>query len=196
MYSCLLFCTMLLTNDRKGLKSFKMVTRFFHPLFSFKYHRNISDFVLSFLWLAGFLFGAVLASRGVFSFSLWMRTADFGSMSIVWLFFTLLLPFLFSAFAVSIRQKWLIYVFAFFKAFLFSFCLSGILGCCYGAGWLVCFLLFFSEFFLMPWLFFFMLRCLRSESGILLESSLFSAVVFLAVSVDRCFISPFLASLI
>lgn len=173
-----------------------MVTTFLPSFFAVRSHRKPSDFVLSFLWLFGFVIGLALSYPGIHSFSLWMRAAEFGSVSIVWLYISLFLPFLFSAIAVFFRLNWLVYVIAFCKAFFFGFCVSGILFTCRSAGWLVCLLLFFSDFSLLPWLYFFMRRCLNRISFLRAELTSFAAFVFLVVSIDRCVISPFLASLI
>ena len=173
-----------------------MVTSFLPSYFSLQTYRKLSELALSFSWLLGLFTGSILAFREDYLFSLWMRTAEFGSMSIVCLFISLLLPFLFSAIAVIFQQRWLILFFAFCKALLFGFCVCGIFVCCRSAGWLVCLLLFFSEFFLLPWLFFFMMRCLHGDSAFRMELLFILVLAFLIVSVDRCVISPFLASLI
>ena len=196
MYPYILLEAFLPTNDRKGRKSFNMVTNSFFSL-RLRYSSGlVAGFVLSFFWLSGFALGS-FASKGVaFLFSSWMRSADLGSVSIVWLFASLLLPFLFSAFAGFFHLNWLVCCIAFCKAFVFAFCACGILIAFRNAGWLVSILLFFSDFLLFPWLYFFMLRCLSGKALQWIELTLPASFVFLTVSIDRCVISPFLASLI
>ena len=196
MYPCILLEAFLLTNDRKGLKSFKMVTNYFPSFNTFSSSLKSSDFILSFSWIAGFALGCSASRGGAVLIASWMRAADLGSVSIVWLFTSLLLPFLFSAAAVIFQLNWVVYLIAFCKAFLFGFCTCGIMLSYHHAGWLICLLLFFSEFSLFPCLFFFLRRCLSGKPVRWLAIATPSAYAFLIVSVDRCVISPFLASLI
>lgn len=174
-----------------------MVTSFHLPLAFTSAQRRNRVFLLAVLWIAGLLSGAFAAINGGDVFLLWMRAADFGRVSIVSLTVSLFLPFLLSALAVLISQPWLIFPICFLKAFSFSFCAGGTLIVFSSAGWLVCALLLFSGWCLLPALFWFWLRRLNGSARSLLPDALVcAALCFLIGSIDRCMVSPFLAMLI
>lgn len=185
------------TYDGKEHKGFNMVTGLFSSSFRFRFGRRNSIRFLGLIWCAGLMIGCFISFDGGASFSSWMLAAEDLSVSIVSLFAVAFLPFLFSAFAVYCQQGWLIYFLAFFRSFSFGFCAAGIMCCFSSAGWLVVYLLFFTDFCLFPWLFAFWCKCL---TGVLTnmkpELCCLAAIIFLVVSLDRCFITPFLASLI
>lgn len=168
---------------------------FFRTLFS-PASRRAPAIILAFALLAGFFGGAYTATLAdPSSFSL-MRTASNSCVSIACLLPALLLPFLFSAFAVYISQYWLLIPIAFIKAFCFSY-LSAAFLLLQDSGWLLRMLLMFTDCLSMPvlcWLW------LRSCSGSR-ESNLrtFAAAVLIVVGItclDYQYISPFLVNLL
>ena len=174
-----------------------MVTSFHFPvILSFNPRRN-HLFYLALLWIAGLLSGSLVVIGGGNGFLSWMRAAELDRVSIISLFFSLFLPFLFSAFAVLISKPQLIYFVYFAKAFLFGFCAGGIMMAYSSAGWLVCLLLFFAQWCMSPVLFWFCSRCLRGgQTDLWRDLAVCAALCFLLGSADRCMVSPFLAMLI
>lgn len=153
--------------------------------------------ILACAWIAGFaggIFCSFCASNSLFPT---MRAAVSGCVSIHGLLSVVLLPLLFSAFAVYISQPWLLIPLAFIKTFVFSFLAVGIMAAYGSAGWLVRSLLMFSDGLMLPVLWWYWSQCLerscisvwKAWAGVLAFSALIG-------SVDYCVISPFLANLI
>lgn len=151
---------------------------------------------LALSWFSGLVFGSFLAVSADNSFASLMRAASERRVSIVGLLVVTLLPFLFSAFAVYLSQPRLLLPVAFCKAASVSQVALGI-GASYGsAGWLMRFLLMFSDLCVVPLLFFYWLRYISGERRFGLSPVLlFLAAVMMIVSVDIRFVSPVLANL-
>lgn len=159
--------------------------------------RRDSAIVLAFTLLSGFILGAYVATLAEpSSFSL-MRSAADGCVSIVSLLSALLLPFLFTAFAVYIAKPWLLIPIAFFKAFFFSYLGTEIIFLFGGSGWLLRLLLMFTDSLSMPVLCWFWVR-IYSGRKVLNVRCLTTAVVILfgIVCLDYRLISPFLVNLL
>jgi hypothetical protein len=125
-----------------------------------------------------------------------MREAFIRPVSIVSLAITVFLPLLISAFAVFTSRLWVLYPLAFYKAFVFSFSAYGALIAFGSAGWLIRFLLLFSDFLLLPVLYFFWHRQI-SGSGKKFKSD-FTVCSLIAAAVcglDLTVISQFLSGL-
>ncbi|MDO5399856.1 MAG: hypothetical protein Q4F17_02605 [Eubacteriales bacterium] len=165
----------------------------FHPGNS-PVQRRIDAYVLALSWLAGLICGFLVSLGAGSSLSSMMRRAAVGSVSIVSLVGSALFPFLISAFAVLLSRSALLLV-CFGKAFLFSFTAAGILRAFGGAGWLACRLVMFSDFALLPLLYFFWLRLLSGRARRLGTAAVF-ALAMLIVSAHYRIISPLWASLI
>lgn len=148
-----------------------------------------------------FLFGLVLGCVSFFitsdSFLLWMRGADYRCMSIVGLLLVLLLPFLSSAFAVYIHQRWLLFPISFLKAFSFAFLYTGF-GCAYpGSGWLIRYFVMFSDILTLPLLWLFWIRTLRGSDRLFSKETVLTLAVAVCVGYfDFTIVSPFAAQLI
>lgn len=107
--------------------------------------RKYGRLFLAFSWVLGLGFGGlVFRSGGETAVSL-MRLALYEQVSIVSLFFSALLPFLFSAFAVYLHCPWLLMVICFFRAFLYSYFLCSLFAAFGSAGWLLRWLLLFTD---------------------------------------------------
>lgn len=159
--------------------------------------RKIGKALLACCWGLGIACGIIgYVSAGGTLFSL-MRSSVYGTMSIVGLLCISILPFLLSAFAVSISFPFLLYPLCFCKAFLFIFISFGVLQSYSDAGWLVRCLLLFSDNVGVPLLYCFWLRhlpgCPKSSPA---ENALFLASFLVLGCVDYRIISPFLAHLI
>ena len=153
--------------------------------------------LLAFSWVLGLFAGAVCAIMSGNSLSSMMRTAASGSVSIVSLMSAVLLPLLFSAFAVYISQIWLLFPLAFGKAFLFSFLGVGLMTAYGSAGWLVRCLFMFSDCLILPVLWLYWLRSLEGWNRFSIRNA---TTAFLTAGIigsfDYYVVSPFLASLL
>lgn len=151
---------------------------------------------LAVTWFFGLLFGIYNAMHASDSLLRMMRGVFLSAVSIQGLLSVVLLPFLLSAFAVYIRQYWLMIPIIFTKALTFAFC-----ACCIdrifgSAGWLIRSLVIFSDGCMIPVLIWFWLR--QSDHKPLQLNTLTAYALF-AVSIgilDYCLVSPYLAMLI
>ena len=158
--------------------------------------RRPAVFLLALAFLSGLLVGCVIQLSAEFDSLSWMRGMADAPVTIVGLLSVVFLPFLFSAFAVYASQRWLLFPIAFCKALSFALAACGI-SIAYGsAGWLMRFLLMFTDILSLPLLAFFWLR----YSGGGRRLSLYSVFTYFAAaacigSIDFFVISPFLAGL-
>ena len=146
-----------------------------------------SDFSLTVLfWLAGLILGTLVFVPD----SSLMRPGFPGRVSIVSAIVTATFPFLLAALAVHINCKKLLWMICFFKAFCFAFC-GALLWSAYGsAGWLIRFLLIFTDICTLP---VFFLCCIRRNKRDFVVCILISLSV---ACIDYFVVSPFLAKLI
>lgn len=152
---------------------------------------------LAFSWCAGLLSGVFLASSaGSTSFPM-MRAAVESRVSIVSLLVAGFLPFLFSAFAVSISQPMLLLPICFFKAFTFAFCAALVTAAFGSAGTLLRLLLLFSDSCTLPVLCWFCLRHIRGDELPVVKDLAISTVCIMGIAiVDYWLISPFWVKII
>lgn len=150
--------------------------------------------VLACAWTAGLFSGLLFSSSAGDSLFPAMLAAARSPVSVFGLLASILLPFLFTAFAVYISQPRLLVPIAFFKAFLFSYLGFGILTAFGSAGWLVRLLLTFSDLFTMPLLWWIWLND-TPETFIRRCAAAFLVAAPVGI-IDYCIISPFLAMLI
>lgn len=153
--------------------------------------------ILAVVWICGILCGAsVFLVSGKHLLSM-MRGLVSGSVSIVGLIGVSVLPFLFSAYAVSISESRLLFPICFCKAFCFAYISVGIFRSFGSAGWIIRWLLMFSELLTLPLLYGYWQRHVSGTcrfSG--LETVSILAVLIFIGSVNYRCISPFLAMLI
>lgn len=152
--------------------------------------------LLCFCWILGMVLGAVFSAGADSTFLLLMRRTDF-SVSIVGLLLVAMLPFLFTAYAVFLSNRFLIIIFAFLKAFSFSYCLFG-LSVVFGNGfWLAWIILMFSDLGTLPVLMWLWIHCLGpSERSLRTKFICCLSVSALVVMVDYWMISPFAACIL
>lgn len=172
------------------------MARFLHHDFSFT-RCKFSAFVLASVWTLGLLSGIwVFAAADTALFPL-MRSTIYGSVSIVSLLIMTGLPFLFSAFAVFLSCRWLIFLIAFCKGLGFSFVSLGILLSFGSCGWLLGLLIGFGDVVAMPLLYWFWISCFRDNDSLWrCRCFLVAAFLILAGSVEYSLIQPFLAGLL
>ena len=163
----------------------------------FKCSRRGYVTVLAFTLCTGFVLGSVVSLLLVdYDYSL-MRTAAESGVSIVSLLPVIILPFLLTAFAVLLRQRWLLILFGFTKAFLFSFALTCVVSQYASSGWLISMLLLFSDILTFPVLCWVWIRVLIHPAEELLPKLSFVLIPLLCtVYFDAQFISPFLVHLL
>lgn len=170
------------------------MARFLHHDFP-AWWRKGYPVLLAFGFMLGLFAGCLIFFSAESESASWMRAAADSRVSIVGLLSVILLPFLFSAFAVFIGQPWLLLPMAFCKAVSFSMVSLGLMVSFGSAGWLMRILLMFPDLLTLPLLFFFWLRCASGE-GLKVWSCLGCLMVALAIgSMDFYIISPFLAGL-
>ncbi len=159
--------------------------------------RKMTSLLLAFCWCSG-LFCGIFAflNWGIENIS-WMRSAPYGAVSIVSLVEITLIPFLISALAVCFSMAWVIYPVCFCKAVLLSFVSMGVMQAFADAGWLMRWLLLFSDLLGAPLLYGFWLRHLPGKPvATVWETGLCLAAITLLGSVEMRIVSPFLASLL
>lgn len=159
--------------------------------------RRFSRILLVFTVFGGLLLGVFLTSYAAEDYFLLMRRAAGSPVSIVGLFANILLPFLLAAYTVSISKPVLLYAVCFCKAALFAFCFCGVQRSFGSAGWLVWFLMQFSDLCMLPVLFWFSFRYLGGGIHPLKRDIAIGCVIGAAAGLlDYCLVSPFLVILI
>ena len=158
--------------------------------------RRVCGVILAFDLLIGVLLGSIssgLAEPVLFQL---MRTAAESRVSIVCLLPVLLLPVVFSAFAVCFGHFWPLIPVAFTKAFCFGYLCSGVLIQYPYSGPLFVVLFLFADVVSLPVLCWLWIRCIRGrEAG--LRAVAPSALLLLGISIiNDQLISPFLAGLL
>lgn len=147
-------------------------------------------------WLIGMILGAVCAQLTYHGFSPYLRASVLRRVSFLGLMAVHGFPIILSVLIVRFNRLSLFYPLAAGKAFCFSFCLCAV-RCCFGsAGWLVRWLLMFSDScMLLPltwlWLRCVSCRCATFKRDVVICSAI-SAVICI---VDYFVVSPFLVSL-
>ena len=166
-----------------------------NTLFMVFQNRKLRTIILAFCWCAGLLTGCYFANcAGNIHYSM-MRRATSCSVSIAGLV-VVLLPFLFSAFAVYWNRPSLMYIVCFLKAWSFTLAAYGILNAFGSAGWLVRFLVQFSDILLLCPLCWFFLRHIRGNSAQWKRDLwICSAAAAAVCSIDYCVVSRFLVML-
>ncbi len=170
------------------------MARFLHSIDSFTF-RKYNPFFLALSWILGLGYGVfVFRNTGSDLVSL-MPLAVMRQPSIFGLLLSSVLPFLFSAFAVYICVPGLLLVISFVKAFLLAYVSCGIFSAFGSCGWLIRWLLLFTDLIGTVFLY---LYWLRHISGVRVFSfrrfAGYLSVLFLTLWVDISCISPLLRS--
>lgn len=158
-----------------------------------QFRRRMYWLPLAIFYVFGLLNGGYLFLRADESFVSMMYRAASCRVSIAGLAAVIFLPFLFSAFAVSLRRPWLLWLVVYGKALCFAYVALGILAAYGRGGWLALPLLMFSDVFTIPVLWVYWLRSSASE-GSRLVPICWMWLMFIG-SLDYFIISPFVASL-
>ena len=150
---------------------------------------------LAFLWISCLLLGIYVASNDPNILSL-MHIVPNCDVSIVGLGIVLILPVLFSIVGLLYQRSGVMYFIAAAKAFMSGYILYGVVYCYAGAGWLVRFLLLFSDngaTVLFLWMLFSHINGRKNTFWTDAAVCLFAAI--LIGITDYLFVSPFLRSL-
>ena len=158
---------------------------------------KFSPWLLALSWFSGMLLGTCAALAASEFLVPMMRQSVTRSVSIPGLLAASTIPFLFSAFAVSLSEPWLLLIISTLKAFGFSFCACGVSLAFGQSSWLVRFLFLFSDHCLIPLMFLYWLRHIQGQATARLwESAVCIGVAVLVGCMDYCLVAPFLVSLI
>lgn len=159
--------------------------------------RKTSPWLLALSWLVGMLLGISAALAASEFLVPMMRESVKCSVSITGLLAATLLPFLLSAYAVSLSEPWLLLIISALKAFGFGYCASGVSLAFGQSSWLVRFLFLFSDHCLIPVLYLYWLRHIRGQTkAAVWELPACVGFALLVGSIDYCLIAPFLVTLI
>ncbi|MBQ6997092.1 MAG: hypothetical protein IJN60_01800 [Oscillospiraceae bacterium] len=165
----------------------------FVSVFRFIRHRALP---LLFFCVLGLLLGTLLAAHADESVFSWMRRVHFDQVSIVFSLAAQLLPFLIAAYAVSISRPWLLYTVCGCRLFCFAY-LGALVWNAFGtAGWLVRFLLFFCDIFLVPLLCWYCFRRVMGEYDEKKELLTCIGIAAITVLLNWLFFSPLLARIL
>ncbi len=159
--------------------------------------RRICKLLLALCWHLGLLAGVLAAAQMDPELLSLMRRALSSPVSIVGLLAVLLIPFLFSAFAVLMNTPWIVLGICFAKAYSFGFVSMAVCQAFGNAGWLIRWMLLFSSVMTAPVLFWFWLRQISGNNGSLWIDFLLCAVLVLFLGIlDYRFVAPFLQELV
>lgn len=117
-----------------------------------------SKYILFACYILGLLFSFIAASSAGEALLSAMRMVSLSHVSIIGLLCSLLIPVFISAYAVYSNESWIIPILSFLKAFAFGYCAYAIMAAFQTAGWLVCYLVMFSDINLLCVLWWFWLR--------------------------------------
>lgn len=171
-----------------------MTKRSLHHLPAFRHSRRAAA-LMAFFFL-GHILGILTSGSAEDFFRSAMRTAASSPVSLGGLLTALVLPFLFSAFAVYVKQPMLLIPIAFWKAFLFSCLACGLFRVWGRAGWLITGLVISGRILAMPplcWYWLHHIRGRRFEPGIFWL--ILSCLIAIGVA-EYLLIVPFLGTII
>lgn len=153
--------------------------------------------LISFVWIVGLLFGCHLGLQLTDSGILLMYNAIRFPFSFASLYFILFLPFILSALFVRLSAPLLSLIVVFIKALSIGCCTCGIMLAYSSAGWLIRFLLLFSDTLIIILLIWFWIRNIAGD-GKKLNADVFLSAVFLFIisCVDYFVVSVFLSELL
>lgn len=165
------------------------------PTNQYGFCRKRASWLLAIVWISGLVTGVLVFLQADVSFLLMRRF--FAPVSIVSLLIAVLLPVCFSFTAACLRLWFLFFPSCFWKALCFSFS-----GCCVyaafdHAGWLISWLILFSDAATLPFLYLFWLACVRRGANTSWITMFFLVSVVIMIGCFNIrFISPILACLI
>lgn len=158
--------------------------------------RKVWPSALVFSWCFGLSCGFWLVSPAESQFYLRMYALILQRGSILGLLAVNVLPFLISAVAIRFRISYLIILIVFLKSFLCGYCRCCILYAFGGAGWLIAFLLLFSESGSVVFLIWFWIRNInRTGNWHMRELCCFISACSVLSIIEYLLVRPFLVLL-
>ena len=168
------------------------MAHFLHSVISYPFRKS-HVFLLALSWVLGLKFSNYLFGIAGSNLAPQMPLAAMSQPSIFGLLTSFWLPFLFSAWAVYISAPKLLYLIAFVNAIPAGLFCSAVCASFGSAGWLVRFLLLFTDICGTVFLFHYWLRHVSGNrffsAGVLCR---YLAVGICFAAVDYCFVSPLL----
>lgn len=158
--------------------------------------RKGAALILASFFFLGHLLGVWFSGSASDTLCVTMRAAVGSRMSILGLMSAMILPFLFSAFAVYLKQPMLVIPVAFLKAFFFSYVGYGIFTACGSAGWLVTWLAMFGSLCSLPVLYCYWQLHLNGKPFDLRLFFLGLGCLLIIGCIDYFVISPFLLNIL
>jgi hypothetical protein len=173
-------------------KGLSFMARFFHSICTYAVSKS-DKFLLALSWAAGFCSGCLIFRYAGSDLVTQMPLAVNCQPSIFGLLTSVLLPFLFSAFAVYISVPKLLCVVSFLKACLFAYMSSAVYTAFSGAGWLVRWLFLFTDICGTVLLYHYWHRHITGVRAFSRGTFfIYQTVLFLVVFLDVRFVSPLL----
>lgn len=159
--------------------------------------RKFSPWLLAFSWFLGMILGILAASAASEALIPMMYQSVQCSVSSPGLLVAAVVPFLLSAFAVSLSKPQLLLIVSLLKAFSYGYCACGISLTFGQSSWLVRLLFLFSDHILIPMLYLYWVRHIQGcTDRRLSELWCFIAFALLVAGIDCYFVAPFLVTLI
>ena len=154
-------------------------------------------FLLTVFSGAGLILATTFAATAKISSVTLMRLVSDSRLSIVCHLASQLLPFLIAAFAVNISRRWLIYTVCFLRLFFFSY-IGSLFWIAFGsAGWLIRWLVLFSDIILVPALLWFCFRGIfENARNHVRDFWICISAVILTALINWLLISPLLVRII
>ncbi len=166
------------------------MARFLHQLFSGTCRKG-KPMVLAFCWALGLFLGCGLFRCSDASLSAAVYAAGELPLGLLSALGCGVLPFAAVAFAVSVDQLWLLYGIGFAKAF----CFSWVSCCCLAAwpsgGWMVRWLLLFTDTWVCILLYSCCRRCLTGPASVRIPT-IYALLACMAAGLDYLMIAPLL----
>lgn len=153
--------------------------------------------IFSISWLFGILCGVLCFSANRNSYILLMRSAAYGTVSIVGACCSIFLPFLLSAFLIRIGCLQFLPVICFVKSYSFTFVSLGLIASFPVSGWLLRYFLLFGDCVFLPVLCLYWVHMLSKPKQFCAVSTMLTGCVALLTTLGDCYIiSPYFARLI
>ena len=160
-------------------------------------HNWIYIILFSLLWSVGLVAGRYLSQKAFLVFPTVFRSACSESTSLIGLIAVVFIPLFTSLLVCRYISVMLIFPIVFLKAVGFGFCSYAICLSFGDAGWLVRYLLMFTDCVSIPLLLWFWVRrLLMRNNAIMQDFTLALFLLILTAYIDHLYVSPFLALLI
>ena len=153
---------------------------------------RVSRYAVALCWLSGLLLGFIAANSANSVLISAISTSVGSPVPFARLVLICILPFVVSYLAFSLNEHWLLLATCLFEAFCFGYCAAGI-GLAYGAaGWLIRFLLLFSDCMTIPVLLYYWMTAQSSGRQFRITSVIVTVYAIAVAGIDYFYIIPLL----